>query len=87
MKLSEEQETRLTNEMLDMLADARLCRRELRTVDIHRKLGGEISLGQIVQLLRESGRARASARRVYDHDVWSLTPDELLARVKGSDAT
>jgi hypothetical protein len=79
MKLSKEQETRLTNAMLDMLADARLLGREgLRTVDIQRKLGGEISLSQIARLLRKSGRA--SVRSVYYHNLWSLTPDELLAR-------
>ena len=47
-------------------------------MDIQRKLGGEISLTQIARLLRKS--ARASARSVNEHNVWSLTADELLAR-------
>ncbi|MFZ0418425.1 MAG: hypothetical protein WAM04_09975 [Candidatus Sulfotelmatobacter sp.] len=79
MKLSKEQETRLTNEMLDLLADARLLGREgLRRVEIQRHLGGELSLSQIARLLRRSGRA--SVRSVNYHNVWSLAPDELLAR-------
>jgi hypothetical protein len=79
MKLSKEQATRLTNEMLDMLEDARLCGREgLETAEIHIKLDSEISLAQIARLLRKSGRA--SKRKVYVQNVWSLTPDELLTR-------
>jgi hypothetical protein len=79
MKLSKEQETRLTNQMLDMLEDARLVGREgLRTFEIRHNLGGEISTVQIARLLRKSGRA--SARPVNVRDVWSLTQDELLTR-------
>ncbi len=79
MKLNNEQATRLTNEMLDMLADARLCGHEgLRTRDIWRNLDREISMDQIRALLRKSGRI--SARKVYDSNVWALTQDELLAR-------
>jgi hypothetical protein len=81
MKLSKEQETRLTNQMLDMLEDARLVGREgLRTFEIRHNLSGEINLSQrqIARLLRESGRA--SARLVNARDTWTLTPDELLAR-------
>jgi len=79
MKLSKEEETRLTNEMLDMLADARLIGREgLRTVEIRRNLGGEISMRQIALLLRKS--SRVGARLVNYRLRWSLTQDELLAR-------
>lgn len=79
MRLNKEQETRFTNQMLDMLEDAILCGREgLETVEIRLKLDGEISLAQIRRLLSKSGRA--SKRKVYVQNVWSLTEDELMAR-------
>ena len=73
-KLSKADEGRALEQMLDLLADARLLGREGRsTAEIRRHLGVDISASEIARL--------GGARLVNNYNLWALTEDELQRRL------
>jgi hypothetical protein len=78
MKLSKEEATTATNKLLDLLGQC--DRRGLKTVQMRDAFHGTLSLEQIRDLLRASGKV-VETRSNFDGTLtWRLTQHDLTAR-------